>query len=67
MAIKMCFLKEVVHFLSVTSCDSLLLTRLEGLKQLTTQLLDRKGQIRELLRECHSMIPTVFSAHRNLT
>lgn len=56
---KLCFLKEVVHFLSVTSCSSLLLTRLEGLKQLTRQLHDNKGQIRELLRECHSTIPTM--------
>lgn len=50
-----CFSKEVIHFLSVTSCDSVLLTRLEGLKQLTRQLHDNRGQIRELLRECHSM------------
>lgn len=51
-----CFSQEVVHFLSVTSCDSVLLTRLEGLKQLTRQLHDNRGQIREL-RECHSTTP----------
>ncbi|XP_076001414.1 serine-protein kinase ATM isoform X2 [Genypterus blacodes] len=46
--------QEIVHFLSVTSCDSLPLTRLEGLKELTRQLHDNKGQIRELLKECHA-------------
>uniref|UniRef100_A0A3B5B9P8 non-specific serine/threonine protein kinase n=1 Tax=Stegastes partitus TaxID=144197 RepID=A0A3B5B9P8_9TELE len=46
--------QEIDHFLSVTSCDSLPLTRLEGLKQLSRQLHDNKGQIRELLKECHS-------------
>lgn len=50
------FLKEIAHFLSVTSCDSLPLTRLEGLKELTRQLHDNKGQIRELLKECHGMM-----------
>uniref|UniRef100_UPI003AAD459E serine-protein kinase ATM n=1 Tax=Centroberyx gerrardi TaxID=166262 RepID=UPI003AAD459E len=45
--------QEITHFLSVASCDSLPLTRLEGLKQLTRQLHDNKGQIRELLKECH--------------
>uniref|UniRef100_A0A3P8TVD2 non-specific serine/threonine protein kinase n=1 Tax=Amphiprion percula TaxID=161767 RepID=A0A3P8TVD2_AMPPE len=45
--------QEIDHFLSVTSCDSLPLTRLEGLKDLTRQLHDNKGQIRELLKECH--------------
>uniref|UniRef100_A0AAQ5XCA8 non-specific serine/threonine protein kinase n=1 Tax=Amphiprion ocellaris TaxID=80972 RepID=A0AAQ5XCA8_AMPOC len=45
-------LQEIDHFLSVTSCDSLPLTRLEGLKDLTRQLHDNKGQIRELLKEC---------------
>uniref|UniRef100_A0A671YCG8 non-specific serine/threonine protein kinase n=1 Tax=Sparus aurata TaxID=8175 RepID=A0A671YCG8_SPAAU len=43
--------QEIAHFLSVTSCDSLPLTRLEGLKELTRQLHDNKGQIRELLKE----------------
>ncbi|XP_022624615.1 serine-protein kinase ATM [Seriola dumerili] len=46
--------QEIVHFLSVSSCDSLPLTRLEGLKELTRQLHDNKGQIRELLKECHA-------------
>ncbi|XP_076591459.1 serine-protein kinase ATM isoform X1 [Chaetodon auriga] len=46
--------QEITHFLSVTSCDSLPLTRLEGLKELTRQLHDNKGQIRELLKECHA-------------
>lgn len=50
------FIKEIVHFLSVTSCDSLPLTRLEGLKELTRQLHDNKGQIRELLKECHGIM-----------
>ncbi|KAM7399540.1 hypothetical protein PAMP_018806 [Pampus punctatissimus] len=45
--------QEISHFLSVTSCDSLPLTRLEGLKELTRQLHDNKGQIKELLKECH--------------
>uniref|UniRef100_A0A671YIK5 non-specific serine/threonine protein kinase n=1 Tax=Sparus aurata TaxID=8175 RepID=A0A671YIK5_SPAAU len=43
--------QEIAHFLSVTSCDSLPLTRLEGLKELTRQLHDNKGQIRELLKD----------------
>ncbi|XP_031716383.1 serine-protein kinase ATM isoform X1 [Anarrhichthys ocellatus] len=46
--------QEIAHFLSVTSCDSLPLTRLEGLKELTRQLHDNKGQIRELLKECQA-------------
>ncbi|XP_041796006.1 serine-protein kinase ATM isoform X2 [Chelmon rostratus] len=46
--------QEITHFLSVMSCDSLPLTRLEGLKELTRQLHDNKGQIRELLKECHT-------------
>uniref|UniRef100_A0A7N8YQ22 non-specific serine/threonine protein kinase n=1 Tax=Mastacembelus armatus TaxID=205130 RepID=A0A7N8YQ22_9TELE len=46
--------QEITHFLSVTSCDSLPLTRLEGLKELTRQLHDQKEQIRELLKECHA-------------
>nr|XP_020455917.1 serine-protein kinase ATM [Monopterus albus] len=46
--------QEITHFLSVTSCDSLPLTRLEGLKELTRQLHDNKGQIRGLLKECHA-------------
>ena len=50
-------LQEIAHFLAVTSCDSLPLTRLEGLKELTRQLHGNKGQIRELLKECHGMVP----------
>ncbi|KAM6933084.1 serine-protein kinase ATM [Xenentodon cancila] len=46
--------QEIAHFLSVASCDSLPLTRLEGLKDLTRQLHHNKGQIRELLKECHA-------------
>ncbi|XP_010789117.1 serine-protein kinase ATM [Notothenia coriiceps] len=46
--------EEIAHFLSVTSCDSLPLTRLEGLKELTRQLHDNKDQIRELLKECQA-------------
>ncbi|XP_068601356.1 serine-protein kinase ATM [Brachionichthys hirsutus] len=46
--------QEIAHFLSVTSCDSLPLTRLAGVKELTRQLHRNKGQIRELLKECHS-------------
>ncbi|MEQ2163966.1 hypothetical protein GOODEAATRI_001659, partial [Goodea atripinnis] len=45
--------QEVTHFLSASSCDSLPLTRLEGLKELTRQLHRNKDQIRELLKECH--------------
>uniref|UniRef100_A0A672H796 non-specific serine/threonine protein kinase n=1 Tax=Salarias fasciatus TaxID=181472 RepID=A0A672H796_SALFA len=43
--------REISHFLSVASCDSLPLTRLEGLKDLTRQLHDNKEQILELLKE----------------
>uniref|UniRef100_UPI0037E93D82 serine-protein kinase ATM n=1 Tax=Semicossyphus pulcher TaxID=241346 RepID=UPI0037E93D82 len=46
--------QEISHFLSVTSCDCLPLTRLEGLKELTRQLHSNKGQIKELLKECHA-------------
>ncbi|XP_034023977.1 serine-protein kinase ATM isoform X2 [Thalassophryne amazonica] len=46
--------QEIAHFLSVTSCDSLPLIRLEGLKQLTRQLHDNKAQIKDLLKECHA-------------
>uniref|UniRef100_A0A1A7X0C2 non-specific serine/threonine protein kinase n=1 Tax=Iconisemion striatum TaxID=60296 RepID=A0A1A7X0C2_9TELE len=46
--------QEIMHFLSASSCGSLRLTRLEGLKELTRQLRRNKGQIRELLRECHA-------------
>lgn len=47
------FLQEISHFLSADSCDSLPLTRLEGVKELSRQLRDNKGQIRELLKESH--------------
>ncbi|XP_029027107.1 serine-protein kinase ATM isoform X2 [Betta splendens] len=47
-------MQEITHFLSVASCDSLPLTRLEGLKELTRKLHDNKGQIKELLKECQS-------------
>uniref|UniRef100_A0AAR2J0R4 non-specific serine/threonine protein kinase n=1 Tax=Pygocentrus nattereri TaxID=42514 RepID=A0AAR2J0R4_PYGNA len=43
--------QEVEHFLSVTSCDSLPLTRLEGLKDLKRQLHTLKQQIEQLLKE----------------
>uniref|UniRef100_A0A087XK65 Serine-protein kinase ATM n=1 Tax=Poecilia formosa TaxID=48698 RepID=A0A087XK65_POEFO len=46
--------QELTHFLSASSCDSLPLTRLEGLKELTRQLHRNKDQIRELLKECHA-------------
>ncbi|KAG7478644.1 serine-protein kinase ATM [Solea senegalensis] len=45
--------QEIEHFLSGTSCNTLPLTRLEGLKELTRQLRDKKGQIRGLLNQCH--------------
>lgn len=45
--------QEIVHFLSVRSCDTLPLTRLEGLKELSRQLGQNKAEIRELLKECH--------------
>ena len=47
------FQQEIEHFLSVTSCDTLPLTRLEGLKELSRQLRQNKAAIRELLKECH--------------
>uniref|UniRef100_A0A6Q2WZM3 non-specific serine/threonine protein kinase n=1 Tax=Esox lucius TaxID=8010 RepID=A0A6Q2WZM3_ESOLU len=43
--------QEIAHFLSVALCDSLPLTRLEGLKELRRQLHNNKPQIRQLLRE----------------
>lgn len=49
-----CFLlQEIEHFLSVTSCDSLPLTRMEGLKDLKRQIHTHKQQIVRLLKECH--------------
>lgn len=50
------FLQDISHFLSVDSCDSLPLTRLEGVKELSRQLHDNKGQIRELLKESHGNV-----------
>ncbi|KAM9318497.1 serine-protein kinase ATM [Pholidichthys leucotaenia] len=46
--------QEIDHFLSATSCDSLPLTRFEGLKELTRQLHNNKGQMKELLKECNA-------------
>uniref|UniRef100_A0A9J8D372 non-specific serine/threonine protein kinase n=1 Tax=Cyprinus carpio carpio TaxID=630221 RepID=A0A9J8D372_CYPCA len=43
--------QEIEHFLSVTSCDSLPLARLEGLKDLKRQLQSHKQQIGQLLKE----------------
>ncbi|MBN3300154.1 ATM kinase, partial [Amia calva] len=44
--------EEIDHFLSVSSSDSLPLTRLEGLKDLKWQLQTNKEQMRKLLKEC---------------
>uniref|UniRef100_A0A4W4G4B4 non-specific serine/threonine protein kinase n=1 Tax=Electrophorus electricus TaxID=8005 RepID=A0A4W4G4B4_ELEEL len=46
--------QEIEHFLSVKSCDSLPLTRLEGLKDLKGQLCAHKEQTKQLLKECHA-------------
>lgn len=46
--------QEIEHFLSMTSCDSLPLTRMEGLKDLKRQLHTHKQQIEQLLKECHA-------------
>ncbi|CAM4557078.1 unnamed protein product [Leuciscus chuanchicus] len=46
--------QEIEHFLSVTSCDSLPLAPLEGLKDLKRQLHSHKQQIGQLLKECHA-------------
>ncbi|KAL4647243.1 serine-protein kinase ATM isoform X2 [Arapaima gigas] len=46
--------QEIDHFLSVSSCDALPTTRLEGLKDLKRQLHTHKRQMRKLLRECHA-------------
>uniref|UniRef100_A0A8B9JDG6 ATM serine/threonine kinase n=1 Tax=Astyanax mexicanus TaxID=7994 RepID=A0A8B9JDG6_ASTMX len=43
--------QEIDHFLSVASCDSLPLTRLEGLKDLKRQLHTHKQQMEQLLKE----------------
>ncbi|KAM9038350.1 serine-protein kinase ATM isoform X1 [Sarcophilus harrisii] len=44
-------LEEIHHFLSVSICDSLPLTRLEGLKELRKQLEQHKDQMKDLLKE----------------
>ncbi|XP_058274732.1 serine-protein kinase ATM isoform X2 [Hemibagrus wyckioides] len=46
--------QEIEHFLSVTSCDSLPLTRMEGLKDLKRLLHTHKQQMEQLLKECHA-------------
>uniref|UniRef100_A0A4X2LA63 Serine-protein kinase ATM n=1 Tax=Vombatus ursinus TaxID=29139 RepID=A0A4X2LA63_VOMUR len=43
--------EEINHFLSVSVCDSLPLTRLEGLKELRKQLEQHKDQMKDLLKE----------------
>ncbi|XP_076837050.1 serine-protein kinase ATM isoform X2 [Brachyhypopomus gauderio] len=45
--------QEIEHFLSMKSCDSLPLTRLEGLKDLKGHLCALKQQTKHLLKECH--------------
>uniref|UniRef100_A0AAV2J7Z9 non-specific serine/threonine protein kinase n=1 Tax=Knipowitschia caucasica TaxID=637954 RepID=A0AAV2J7Z9_KNICA len=46
--------QEIAHFLSVTPCESLPLTRLEGVKELTRQLQVNKSKVKELLKECQT-------------
>ncbi|XP_035241866.1 serine-protein kinase ATM [Anguilla anguilla] len=46
--------QEIEYFLSVSSCDSLPLARLEGLKDLRRLLRTQRGQIRSLLQECQA-------------
>lgn len=43
-------LQEINHFLSVGVCDSLPLTRLEGLYDLRKQLEQYKDQMKDLLK-----------------
>nr|XP_014351298.1 PREDICTED: serine-protein kinase ATM [Latimeria chalumnae] len=45
-------LEEINHFLSISYCDSLPLTRLEGLNELKKQLEQHKDQMKELIKEC---------------
>ncbi|XP_067889819.1 serine-protein kinase ATM isoform X3 [Heterodontus francisci] len=45
-------LEEINHFLSVSSCDSLPLTRLVGLNDLKKQLELHKADVKNLLKEC---------------
>ncbi|TRZ04405.1 hypothetical protein DNTS_007633, partial [Danionella cerebrum] len=47
-------MQEIEHFLSVTSCDSLPLARLEGLKDLKRQLRSHKQQVGQLVKDCHA-------------
>ncbi|XP_078513177.1 serine-protein kinase ATM [Lissotriton helveticus] len=44
-------LEEISHFLSVSVCDSLPLTRLEGLNDVKKQLEEHKDQMKELLKD----------------
>ncbi|KYO44923.1 serine-protein kinase ATM isoform X2 [Alligator mississippiensis] len=44
-------LEEINHFLSVSVCDSLPLTRLEGLRNLRKQLEQHKDQMRDLIKD----------------
>uniref|UniRef100_A0A7M4F6F5 non-specific serine/threonine protein kinase n=1 Tax=Crocodylus porosus TaxID=8502 RepID=A0A7M4F6F5_CROPO len=44
-------LEEINHFLSVSVCDSLPLTRLEGLRDLRKQLEQHKDQMRDLIKD----------------
>ncbi|XP_057694572.1 serine-protein kinase ATM isoform X1 [Corythoichthys intestinalis] len=46
--------QEISHFLSVTTFDSLPLTRQEGLRQLSQKLHDGKTEIKEMIKECHA-------------
>ncbi|XP_037122890.1 serine-protein kinase ATM [Syngnathus acus] len=45
--------QEISHFLSVIPSDSLPLTRLEGIEQLSQKLHDNKDEIKQLVKECH--------------
>ncbi|XP_063061017.1 serine-protein kinase ATM [Engraulis encrasicolus] len=45
--------QDIEHFLSVTSCESLPRTRLEGLKDLERLLRSHRPQMKRLLKECH--------------
>lgn len=47
----------------MTSCDSLPLTRMEGLKDLKRQLHTHKQQIEQLLKECHGEQETNELSH----
>uniref|UniRef100_A0A3B4ARZ4 non-specific serine/threonine protein kinase n=1 Tax=Periophthalmus magnuspinnatus TaxID=409849 RepID=A0A3B4ARZ4_9GOBI len=58
--------QEIAHFLSLIPCESLPLTRLEGLKELTRQLHANKAQIKELLKECQSILVKLVLSLLNL-